>query len=42
MEIDKTPIRIRVQNLRIMRWIVNELKQLTKINLGFEENLQQV
>ncbi len=42
MEIDKTPTQIKVQNLRIAWWIVNVEVQLTKINLGFKENLQQV
>jgi hypothetical protein len=41
MEIDETPTQIKVQNLCIVRWIVTE-EQLTKINLGFEENLQHV
>ncbi len=36
------PTQIRVQNLRIARWIVTKKKQLTKINLGSKENLQQV
>jgi len=40
MEIDKTPIQIKVQNLSIVGWI--EKEQFIKINLGFEENLQQV
>jgi hypothetical protein len=42
MEIDKTPIQIRVQNLRIVGWIVTKEEQLTNINLGSEENLQKV
>jgi hypothetical protein len=42
MEIDKTLARIRVQNLHITGWTVIEKKQLTKINLGFEKNLQHV
>jgi hypothetical protein len=40
MEIDETPTQIKVQNLCIVRWIVTEEKQLTKINLGSKENLQ--
>jgi hypothetical protein len=40
MEIDKMLVRIRVQNLRIMGWTITKKKQLTKINLGSEENLQ--
>ncbi len=35
-------IQIRVQNLHISRWIVTKEEQLIKINLDFEENLQQV
>jgi hypothetical protein len=35
MEIDKTPSRIKVQNLRIAKWIITEEKQLIKINLGY-------
>jgi hypothetical protein len=42
MRIEETPTRIRVQNLCIAGWTVIKKKQLTKINLGFEENLQQV
>jgi hypothetical protein len=42
MEIDKTLVQIKVQNLCIARWTINEEEQLTKIDLGFEENLQQV
>ncbi len=34
--------RIKVQNLHISRWTITEKEQLTKINLGFEENPQQV
>jgi hypothetical protein len=37
MEIDKTPIQIKVQNLSIVGW--TEKEQFIKINLGFEENL---
>ncbi len=39
MEIDKTLARIRIQNLCIIKWIVTEEEQLTKINLGFEKKL---
>jgi hypothetical protein len=42
MEIDKTPTRIKVQNLHIAGWTITEEEQLTKINLGFEKNLQHV
>ncbi len=42
MEIDKTFVQIEVQNLCIVGWIVIKEKQLTKINLGFEKNLQHV
>jgi hypothetical protein len=42
MEINETPTWIRVQNLCIIRWIVTKEEQLTKINLGFEKNLQHV
>jgi hypothetical protein len=42
MEIDKTFARIKVQNLRIAGWTIIEKEQLTKINLSFEKNLQQV
>ncbi len=42
MEIDETLAQIRVQNLCIARWIVIKEEQLTKINLGNKENLQQV
>jgi hypothetical protein len=38
MEIDKSHVHIQVQNL----CIVTEQEQLTKINMGFKENLQQV
>jgi hypothetical protein len=40
MEIDEMPTQIKVQNLCIIGWIITEEEQLTKINLGFEENLQ--
>jgi len=40
MDIDETHAQIRVQNLRIVRWTIIEKKLLTKINLGFEKNLQ--
>jgi hypothetical protein len=33
---------MKVQNLHIASWIVIEKEQLTKINLGFEKNFQQV
>jgi hypothetical protein len=36
------PIWIRVQNLRITGWIITKKEQLTKINIGSEENLQHV
>jgi hypothetical protein len=36
------PTWIRIQNLRIMRWTIIKEEQLTKINLGFEKNLQHV
>jgi len=39
MQIDKMPARIRVQNLCIVGWLVTKEEQLTKINLGFGENL---
>jgi hypothetical protein len=42
MAINKMPIQIRVQNLCIVGWTITKEKQLTKINLGFEENLQHV
>ncbi len=42
MEIDEMHAWIKVQNLCIVRWIVIEKEQLTKINLGSEKNLQQV
>jgi hypothetical protein len=42
MEIDEMFAQIKVQNLYVVGWIVIEEEQLTKINLGFEENLQQV
>ncbi len=32
-------VRIEVQNLHIVGWIVTKEEQLTKINLGFEEKL---
>jgi len=40
MEINETLIQIRVQNLHIVGWIIPEKKQLAKIKLGFEENVQ--
>jgi len=42
MEINKTFPQIKVQNLYITRWTVTKEQELTKINLGFEKNLQQV
>jgi hypothetical protein len=42
MEIDETPVHIRVQNLHIVGWIVTKEEQLIKINLGSKENLQHV
>jgi hypothetical protein len=33
VEIDETPAQIKVQKLRIARWIVTKEEQLTKINL---------
>jgi hypothetical protein len=42
MEIDKTLVRIRIQNLCIARWTITEEKQLIKIHLGSKENLQHV
>jgi hypothetical protein len=40
MEIDEMPTQIKVRNLHIMIWTVIEEEQLTKINLGSEENLE--
>jgi hypothetical protein len=40
MEINEMLARIIVQNLCITGWIVTKEEQLTKINLGSEENLQ--
>jgi hypothetical protein len=42
MEIDETLVQIIIQNLCIVGWTIIEEEQLTKINLGFKENLQQV
>jgi hypothetical protein len=42
MEIDEMPIQIKVQNPFIIGWIVTKEEQLTKINLGSKENLQEV
>jgi hypothetical protein len=42
MEIDEMFIRIKDQNLHIASWNVTEKNKLTKINLGYEKNLQQV
>ncbi len=42
MIIDETPIRKQIHNLTIASWIVTEEEQLTKINLGTKENMQQV
>ncbi len=42
MEIDETLVQIRVQNLCIVKWTVTEEKKLININLGYDENLQQV
>jgi hypothetical protein len=41
-EINKMFVQIKVQNLCIAGWTVIEKKQLTKINLGYEKNLQHV
>jgi hypothetical protein len=41
MEIDKTHAWIWVQNLHIVNCTITK-EQLTKSNLGFEKNLQQV
>jgi hypothetical protein len=40
MEINETLIQIGVQNLHIVGWIIPEKKQLAKIKLGFEKNVQ--
>jgi hypothetical protein len=40
MEIDKTLVQIKVQNLCIVEWTIIEKEQLTNINLGSEKNLQ--
>jgi hypothetical protein len=42
MEIDEKHVPIRVQSLCITRWTIIEKDNLTKMNLGSEENLQQV
>jgi hypothetical protein len=42
MEIDETFARIKVQILHISKWTITKKEQLTKINLDFKENLQQV
>ncbi len=42
MEIVETPASTKVQNLCITGWTVIEEEYLTKIDLAFEENLQQV
>jgi hypothetical protein len=42
MIIDETLIRKQIQDLTIASWIVNEEGQLTNINLGTKENMQQV
>jgi hypothetical protein len=42
MDIDEKHARIRVQSLHITRWTIIEEENLTKINLGSEENLQKV
>jgi hypothetical protein len=42
MDIDEKHARIRIQSLHITRWTIIEEENLTKINLGYEENLQQV
>jgi hypothetical protein len=42
MEIDEMSAQTVVQNRHIIGWTIIEEEQLTKINLGFEENLQQV
>jgi hypothetical protein len=39
MEIKETLVQIKVQKLRIAGWTIIEEEQLTKINLGSEENL---
>jgi len=42
MEIDEMIVQIRVQNLCTVGWTIIEEEQLSKINLGSKENLQQV
>jgi hypothetical protein len=42
MNIDETPIQEQIQYLTIVSWIVTGDEQLTKVNLGTKENVQQV
>jgi hypothetical protein len=42
MEIDEKHAWIKVQSLHITRWTIIEEDNLSKINLGSKENLQQV
>jgi hypothetical protein len=42
MIVDETLVRERIQDLTIASWIVIEEEQLTKVNLGTKENMQQV
>jgi hypothetical protein len=42
MEIDETPTWIRIQKPCIARWTITKGKQLMKINLGSEKNLQSL
>jgi hypothetical protein len=40
--IDETPIRKRVQDLTITNWTIIKEEQVTKVNMGTKENVQQV
>jgi hypothetical protein len=42
MIVDETLVWKQVHDLTIARWIGTKEKQLTKINLGTKENVQQV
>jgi hypothetical protein len=42
MIIDETLAQERIQDLTIARWTVIEEEQLTKVNLGTKEDVQQV
>ncbi len=42
MIIDETPTQERIHDLTIRGWTITKQEQLTKINLGTKENVQQL